>query len=206
MPGTLGVLVAGGAGTRLGLGLPKALVRVGGATLLERGLRTLETACDEIVVAAPASLALPLPNGSRGGLSPTPVADVEGAAGPLAGVVAGFSSRTFARAVVLGVDFPCVTSAALESLLARLGDRGAVVPAPGGVPQPLVAAYAPATRAILAARLVAGERSLRRALEALDVLRLEDDALARLPGGLESFLNLNTRGDLADAERRLAAR
>ena len=48
--------------------------------------------------------------------------------------------------------------------------------------------------------------ALRRAVDALDALRLDDDALTRLPGGLESFFNLNTREDLAEAERRLAAR
>lgn len=206
MHGTLGVLVAGGAGSRLGLGTPKALVRVGDTTLLERGVRTLAAVCDQVVVAAPAAMTLALPAGAHGAHAPTRACDPEGAAGPLAGAVAGLASHRFERAVVLGVDFPCVTPAALEALLGRLGDHQAVVPVPGGVPQPLVAAYAAGARSHLAERLDAGERSLIRAIETLDVLRLEDDALSRLPGGLENFFNLNTRADLADAERRLAAR
>jgi molybdopterin-guanine dinucleotide biosynthesis protein A len=203
MPGTLGVLVAGGAGSRLGLGVAKALVRVGESTLLERALRTLAAACDHIVVAAPAALALPLPPVGPGGATPGRVVDVAGPPSPLAGIVAGLSARPFDRAVVLGVDFPFATPAALEALIARLGDHDAVVPGPGGFPQPLAAAYAPSARTLLRARLEGGERSVVRALGALEVLGLDDDALGRLPGGLE---NLNTRDDLAEAERRLAAR
>jgi molybdopterin-guanine dinucleotide biosynthesis protein A len=209
MAGTLGVLVAGGAGSRLGLGSPKALVRVGDATLLERGLRTLAALCDDVVVAAPADLGLPFPAESgrgRGGRLPARAFDPPGASGPLAGVVAGLSSRAFESAVVLAVDLPFATPAALAALLGRLGDHQAVVPVPGGVPQPLAAAYAATARDILAVRLEAGERSLIRAVDRLDAERLDDDALARLPGGLETFFNLNTREDLAEAERRLAAR
>jgi molybdopterin-guanine dinucleotide biosynthesis protein A len=208
MPGTLGVLVAGGAGSRLGLGTPKALVRVGEATLLERSLRTLAAICDEVVVAAPADLVLRFPAASGvgpGAGSPARAFDPPGASGPLAGVVAGLSSRPFARALVLAVDLPFATTAALAALLGRLADHQAVVPEPGGVPQPLAAAYAAPARAVLAARLQAGERSLSRAVDSLDALRLDDEALRRLPGGLENFFNLNTREDLAEAERRLAA-
>jgi molybdenum cofactor guanylyltransferase len=207
--GTLGVLVAGGAGARLGLGIPKALARVGGMTLLERGLRTLAAVCDEIVVAAPAELALsmpPVPFRGRGVQEVVRVDDPPGTAGPLAGVVAGLSSRPFEHAVVLAVDLPFAGAPALAALLARLGRRQAVLPVPGGFPQPLAAAYAASARPLVAARLVAGERSIVRAVDALDAERLDDEELRRLPGGLENFFNLNTREDLAEAERRLTAR
>ncbi len=206
---TLGVLVAGGAGARLGFVVPKALVRVGEATLLERGLRTLAAIADEIVIAAPADLALPPPLEPIRGLAGREAArasDPPGFVGPLAGVVAGLSSCPFERAVVLAVDLPFATAAALSELLARLGHRQAVIPVAGGFPQPLAAAYAASARPILAARLEAGERYLVRAVEVLDAERLDEEAVKRLPGGLENFFNLNTREDLAEAERRLAAR
>jgi molybdopterin-guanine dinucleotide biosynthesis protein A len=206
---TLGVLVAGGVGARLGLGLPKALARVGGMTLLERGLRTLTAVCDEIVVAAPADVALSMPLASvrgRGGREVVRVDDPPGFEGPLAGVVTGLSSRPFERALVLAVDLPFATPAALAALVARLGRRQAVLPVPGGFPQPLAAAYAASAGPLLAARLEAGERSIVRAVDALDAERLDDEELGRLPGGLENFFNLNTREDLAEAERRLSAR
>ena len=207
MAATLGVLVAGGAGSRLALGIPKALVRLGGVTLLERGIAILAPVCDEIVVSAPAALALPLSHtcrSARGGCPLHRADDPAGTVGPLAGMVAGLSRVVFERAIVLGVDLPFMRSAALETLLGRLPGHQAVIPVAGGFPQPLAAAYAPAAGPILASRLAAGERSPTRALEALDVLMLEDTDLALLPGGLGSFFNLNTPDDLAEAAVRMA--
>ncbi len=199
MAGTLGVLVADGRGARLSLGMPKALARVGGRTLLERALETLRAACDEIVVAAPAGLHLPVPPEARAD-------DVTGIEGPLSGVVAGLAARPFARALVLGVDFPLLRPALLRSLADRLGDHAAAVPAPGGIPQPLAAAYAPRAAAALAERLAAGERAVTVAVLALEPLLVGDAELARLEGGVESFFNFNTPEDRARAESLLAAR
>jgi len=205
---TLGVLVAGGAGERLGAGLPKALVALGGMTLLERSLRTLAPVCDDLVVAAPASVALPLPAGvfARGGSAPRRVEDVAGARGPLAGIVAGLASTPFGRSVVLGVDFPCMETAFLEALLERLDDVEAVVPAPRGTAQPLAAAYAKAAAPILSACHAGGEGAPTRALRALAVRVLGDEEIARLPGGADCLFNLNTGADRIEAERRLATR
>ena len=209
MPGTLGVLLAGGAGSRLALGVPKALVPLGGVTLLARGVAILAAVCEEVVVTAPAALE-PALAGTLGGMGETrarfrtdgPTAR----AGPLAGLVAGLTAAPFERAVVLAVDLPFVPPALLETLLARLGAHHAVIPVPGGFPQPLAAAYAPEAAAILARCLAAGEHAPTRALGSLDALRLDDETLAGLPGGVDGFFNLNTRDDLAAAERRLSAR
>jgi len=51
------LIPAAGAGTRLGQG-PKAFVRVGGRTLLERSVEALAEQVDEVVVALPAGMAL----------------------------------------------------------------------------------------------------------------------------------------------------
>jgi molybdopterin-guanine dinucleotide biosynthesis protein A len=204
---TLGVLVAGGAGSRLALGMPKALVRLRGITLLERGIAILAPLCDEIIVTAPAGFALPLAARARsagGSCAVRRADDPVGTVGPLAGIVAGLSSVAFVRAVVLGVDLPFIEPAGLESLLERLGGHDAVVPAPEGFPQPLAAAYAPAAGSILGSCLAAGERSPTRALGSLDVRMLDDAELALLPGGIGSFFNLNSPADLEQAVRRLA--
>ncbi len=201
------MLVAGGSGSRLALGMPKALVRLGGVTLLERGIAILAAFCDEIVVSAPAGMALPLPDmarSSRGSCALRRADDPAGTAGPLAGMVAGLASVAFERAIVLGVDLPFMEPTALEELLGRLSGHHAVVPAPEGFPQPLAAAYAPAARWILESRLAAGERSPTRALGSLDVLMLDDAALAHLPGRPGSLFNLNSPADLEQAERRIA--
>jgi len=199
MAGDLGVLVAGGRGRRLGAATPKALVRLAGVTLLERALAILSAVCDEVVVVAPAGLALPAPGVRR-------VNDPPGAAGPLAGVVAGLGARAFARAIVLGVDLPFVPAAALAALRERLGARAAVVPAPAGVLQPLAAAYAPRAHAALAAALARGERALTAAVRGLDPRIVAGAELEAIPGGAAGFFNLNTPADRDAAERRFGPR
>lgn len=197
MARTLGVILAGGLGRRLGGG-PKALAMVAGVSLLDRAIAAARAVCDEVVIAAPSGFELPVPAERRAN-------DVRNGEGPLAGLVAGLAARPHSRALALAVDFPLLESALLECLLERLAGAMAVVPAPGGVPQPLAAAYASGAGAVLEARFAAGERSVTRAVMALDPVILDDDALARLPGGAGQFLNVNTPADRLEAERRIAA-
>jgi len=208
---TLGVLLAGGRGSRLGESAPKAFVRVGGESLLARAARTLAEVCDEVLVTGPGDWSQAL-----GAEAPATrfAADPADAQGPLAGVVVGLTAVPFRRALVLGVDFPLARSAALAALLAWLSGAGlgtrpparaAVVPTPGSIPQPLFAAYAPAAAAGLAAALAGGERSIVRAVRTLDPWLVPEPELLELPGGLDNFVNVNTPDDRIDVERRLAA-
>ena len=197
LPG--GVIVAGGQGRRLALGRPKAFAVVGGRTLLARAEAVMAAVCGEVVIAAPADLALPAAQFTR-------VADAPGGAGPLAGVVAGLRVLREGPALVLGVDFPLLRVETLRALIVHLGRAPAVIPAPGGRLQPLAAVYGVAARIALDAAFVGGERSIVAAATALDPLVLGDAALAGIAGGVESFFNLNTPADLALAEDRLAAR
>ena len=193
---TLGVLLAGGQGSRLGGERPKALADCGGRTLLARALATLEALTDPVIVVAPAHETLPVPGAQR-------VTDMPGAQGPFAGMIAGLGSRRFEEALVLAVDLPLVTAATLAALRALRGDALAVVPAPGGIPQPLAAWFAPRAFLPLAESLRAGERSVTRAVLALDPVVVGPEQLAGLPGGLEAWLNVNTPDELAEAGRLL---
>src|SRR4051812_20120762 len=82
-PSTLGLVLAGGLARRMGGG-DKALLRIGGATILDRVLERLRPQCSGIILNA---------NGDPGRFAATglPVVadDVPGFAGPLAGILAG---------------------------------------------------------------------------------------------------------------------
>lgn len=195
----LGIVLAGGEGTRLSTGPVKPLRMVGGMTLLERAVEVLIDVSDEVVVVAPAERDLPTYDARR-------VNDPIGADGPLAGMVAGFGAARFARAVVLGVDFPLMVPATLEAVLAGLDAGIATVPAPGGIPQPLAAAYRPEAADRLGAEFEAGLRAPVEAVRAIGATLLDDAEIARIQGGAESFFNVNTPDDIAYAERVLAAR
>jgi len=195
-PHALGVLLAGGRGTRLAAGVPKALVECAGRTLLERASELLVRMCDELVVVAPEAMALPVSARNR-------VADPPGGFGPLAALVAGLHARDHAEALVLAVDMPLLGADALARLRASRGDALAVVARPNGVAQPLAAWYSMEARDTLATALREGERSVIAAVERLSPKWVEDDTLIGWPGGRGAWSNVNTREELAMAEASL---
>ena len=196
---TLGVVLAGGRGTRLGLDVPKALASCGGRTLLERALETIAPLCDDVVIVAPREMELPVPLARR-------VNDPPGEKGPLPALLAGLASRTFDEAIVLAVDMPLVTLHALRALRALRARALAVITAPGGVWQPLAAWYASGARDPLERAHATGERSVIVACRILDPVIVDDEALSTLDGGEGFRWNVNTADDLARAERSLGAR
>ncbi|HUH14533.1 MAG TPA: NTP transferase domain-containing protein [Gaiellaceae bacterium] len=134
-----GVLLVGGASERFGS--PKALARLRGETLAERGWRILGEAFGGRIAVGKGELELPF----------DVVVEPAEPQAPIAGVVAGLRA-VGGPAVFLPVDCPLVTPALLRSL----GEAGAV-PRTG----PLPGAYAQAHLPELERRLAAGELSLR---------------------------------------------
>lgn len=201
MRGTLGILLAGGAGLRLGAGVAKAEVVVGNMTLRDRALATLAESCDAIVIVSPRA------RSSAATVEDERWVEDEGS-GPLSGIVAAVGADTFERALVLGVDFPLVRPRLLNALLDELQRTRAkaVMSAPRGIPQPLVAAFAPAAAVELKRSFEAGERSITRAMTALGAIVVSDEFLMTHGGGLDEVMNVNTAEDIAAAGRLLAER
>jgi molybdopterin-guanine dinucleotide biosynthesis protein A len=152
-----GILLVGGASTRFGS--PKELAEWEGETLADRARRLLAETCDEQFAVGP------------GGL-PDP------GTGPVAAIAAGLRAATHELAVVIPVDMPLLTPAALRLLAEAC--RDAAVAQAGPLP------CAVARRALPAFEV--GERRLRTVLQGLDTSRIE----------LEERLlaNVNTPADL----------
>lgn len=139
-----GVLLVGGASRRFGS--PKALARLHGETLAERGHRLLSAACDEVLVV-----------GKRGELEgrlPFPLVD-DGTAerAPIHGLIAGLRHASHDVVVALPVDVPLVTPDALRALGAAGGVPAQEIPLPGAYPRSLLPE--------LERRVAAGALSLR---------------------------------------------
>ena len=166
------MLLVGGASTRFGS--PKALAVVGGETLADRAWRLLGEVCSErIAVGKPADgLDLPFPV----------LDDGTEVRAPIAGVVAGLRAAANDVSVVLPVDLPRMTAAALRAL----GDacRDVAVPARGPLPGAYRQTALPALERALASRALA----LRDAIASLDV--------ATVPLDEAVLVNVNTPDDV----------
>lgn len=152
-----GVLLVGGASSRFGS--PKALALFEGETLAERAWRVLDEACDEVIAVGKASDALPLR---------LPIVD-DGSSerAPIYGVIAGLAAATHDVVVVLPVDCPLMSVAAIRAL-----GEAVAVPQTG----PLPGAYSKTMLPELEARVARGELSLRGANP--EVVEIEEALLA----------------------------
>ncbi|MEX1142275.1 MAG: molybdenum cofactor guanylyltransferase [Thermoleophilaceae bacterium] len=186
---TIGVVLAGGASTRMGA--PKAGLPLGDGTLIERPLAALAAAGLEAVVVAKADSPLPPLEVPRWDEPDSP-------RHPLCGIVAALE-RAGAPIVVLACDMPHVPPALVERLARTPAD--AALPVVGGMSQPLVARYAPAALEPLAAALAA-ERPLRAAVAALGPATIDEVELRRYGDPARMFANVNRPEDL-DALGRL---
>ena len=152
-----GVLLVGGASRRFGSA--KALAELDGETLADRAWRLLDDACDERF-AVGRGIGLPFPT----------LPDAVFGGGPLAGIVAGLRTATNDVAIVVPVDMPLLTVAALHEVADAC--RDAAVPQSG----PLPGAYAKRALPALEAALERGDLALRHVLEGLDVTTIQLDA------------------------------
>jgi molybdopterin-guanine dinucleotide biosynthesis protein A len=171
------VLLAGGAGSRLG-GVDKGALRVGGVTLLDRALAAL--AGVEVVVVGP----------PRTGVRT--VQEAPPGSGPAAAVVAGLVALPATDDVLLlAVDLPRLPEALPLLLAAPAGPDGTVVVDAGDRRQWLLGRYRTAAlRAAAAALGDPADRPLRALLGGLDLTPVH------LPPGLEADVDT-----VADARR-----
>jgi molybdopterin-guanine dinucleotide biosynthesis protein A len=190
-----GVILAGGAGRRLGG--DKALVEVGGRPLAAGPLEALRKVCRPVVVLARAQTRLP-PLGEP----PPPVwlEDDEQPRHPMTGVVHALRHAEGRPVLVCAVDMPLLDAATLRVVLtaaAVVPEAPVVVPQAGGHLQVLCALYRPAALAGLE-----GFDPSARAADLVDalgpaVIPFQDDT---------PFFNVNAPEDVVRAEALLQVR
>lgn len=184
------LILAGGDSRRMGQ--DKAELVLDGKTLLERVTATMQQLFPKVIV----SVRQP-----RQGVALPQVCDGQDASGPLAGLIAGLAQADTPWVFAVACDMPFVTQSVVEHLAACRGPHQAVVPMVGGYPQPLAAFYATSTLATMRASLAAGDRSLRGALEKLQVIYVSEAELRECDPQLRSFFDLDTPQDFQTAQK-----
>jgi molybdopterin-guanine dinucleotide biosynthesis protein A len=185
-----GLILAGGESRRMGR--DKTLLEFDGQTLLQRTANLLQGIFPQVLISvrqARSDIALPQ------------VIDQVPGVGPLAGLCAGLARINTPWIFALATDMPFLGPHPIRELAARRGDSDAVVPVAGNFPQPLAAYYAVTALPALQATLTgAGKRSLRAALQGLNVVYVDASEL-RGDDPAHDFIDLDTPSDLAAARR-----
>jgi molybdopterin-guanine dinucleotide biosynthesis protein A len=187
------VVLAGGRGSRLGV--PKAGLSLGDATLLARTVAELKRGFAKVIVVA-GSPQLQQPwLGALAGVQilfdPAPYP------GPLSALGHGLRATRAAIVFACGCDLPFLRVELAAGLCDLLEPSyQAVAARVQGRPQPLCAAYRRAdTVAAIDAMAAAKQSRLRALLERLATRWVEEGQLRKLDPELASFFNLNTPED-----------
>lgn len=182
----------------------KALVRLGGATLLERVLTAARPLGLPVRVIAGTAPSPQLRTAAAAGSDLGIAGDRYPGQGPLGGLLTAFEADSPERVLALACDLPFLTAPLLQFLLEQSEvDCDAAVPEDRTGLQPLCAVYRGTCRPLLRQALAGGNlgvvafaRSLRlRLLRPVEYDRLDPFGMA--------FANVNTPEDLAAAERFL---
>ena len=186
----VGVVLAGGAGKRMGG--PKGAFVFRGKTLVQRAVEALQPVCDRVLVSVAAGAAPPL------SLATTIEDPPPAGRGPLAGLAAAFAETGDADLMVLACDYPFVEASFCRAIVAaaQFGpevDVAFPVDA-SGRDHPLVAFWRRTAEAAITAALCRGELSVRGVLGVVRVRRLaaHDFSVREIDPFLE---NWNTPAD-----------
>lgn len=147
----IGVVLAGGESKRMGR--DKALIEVGGRSMIEWVAEALGGACEQVVVSG-------RPDGHGYPTLPDPYGTHRG---PLAGLVAALEAFPGRALALVAVDQPWVRSGTVEELGGLMDDL-AVVPVEGGVRQTTCAVYPPGLAEVARTEL-GGSGSLQSLLD-----------------------------------------
>jgi molybdopterin-guanine dinucleotide biosynthesis protein A len=188
---TVGLVLAGGEGRRLGGGKPFRLLA--GKRLIDHALDALDQVCAKttVITGQVADFA---------DLDCEVIADRWPGEGPMAAVVSALLDTGAENLLVLAVDLPLVRPQLLRLLMEQHGQAKAVAPlGPRGV-EPLLALYSRACLPVGKRLLDKGERRTRRLLEGVRAKYLPEKMVRQVDPNGQSFLNINRPEDMAQAE------
>jgi molybdopterin-guanine dinucleotide biosynthesis protein A len=200
-----GFIQAGGGSTRFGT--DKALVKLGGKTMLERTGELLSGVCGGVLVVAP--------RGKYGNAAWPVITDGWPGQGPLGGILTAlqYSGKTeqvsnspaASWALILSCDMPFLTRDFLAFLSERasLSDAQVVVPESANGLEPLCACWRTSAQGELQCAFEDGVRKVTEAMKRLPMEVLDEPVWKRFDNRTRLFWNMNTPEDYEQARRLL---
>jgi len=187
------IILAGGKNKRFGEN--KALINIGGQTMIERVMERLGPLTDRfLVVTAP-----DLPElGVSGRVEIIP--DLYPGFGPLGGIYTGLESSESRLNIVVACDMPFLNIELLDFMLNESEDVDAVVPRlENGMVEPLHSVYAKSGLPVMKEWLDSNRLGVAPFLDEIRVRYIQHTELRKLDPELRSFFNINYPSDLDTA-------
>ncbi len=193
----IGFVQAGGGSTRFGT--DKALVRIGGETMLARTVGVVGKVCDTVRIVASET--------KYEGAPAAVLADRYPGQGPLGGILTALATVQSAQewALVVSCDMPFLEAGFLSFLCDRARTSGAevVVPESSKGLEPLCAVWHAGTLSRIEAAFDSGVRKVTEAMKRLPMEVLDESVWKRFDTHNRLFWNINTREDYEEARQIL---
>lgn len=177
-------ILSGGENSRFPA--PKGFIEVEGRRLIERNLKILREATDEVVISTNDPelyfyLGVPL------------IGDVIGPSGPMSGIYSVLLCTGAPEVFVTACDMPFIKPELISYIIGKsAGD--ATVPVFRGRPEPLLAVYSRGIMKTLENRIKQGRTSLSL-LDEVNVRYIEEGDVRKIDPEGKSFININTPED-----------
>ncbi len=182
--GVTGVILAGGASSRMGRN--KALLEVDGTPMITRTYRTLAGLFHEVVIVTNSPLDYDF-------IPCRKVPDIYPGFGSIAGLHSALTHSSTAHTFVTACDLPFLEPAIIRHLCdMRIGDYDTVVPLSKGGLEPLHAVYASACKDVFENAILQGERKIIDVLGRMNIRQATAEEVQSVGGRTTSFFNVNT--------------
>ncbi len=183
--GITGVILAGGASSRMGSN--KALLEVDGNSIIARIYRTLAGMFHEVIIVTNSPLDYDF-------LPCRKVPDIYANFGSIAGLHSALTHSSTAHAFVTACDMPFLDHSIIRYLCHLQQKEGfeATVPYSEGGQEPLHGVYSSACKDIFDCAIKSGERKVVDILKKIHIREVTYDEVRSIGGQSASFLNVNT--------------
>ncbi|MDX8392575.1 MAG: molybdenum cofactor guanylyltransferase [Mariprofundaceae bacterium] len=189
------VILAGGESKRMGR--DKIGILLANQSLLNHAIRNMQPLFEALVV----SVRQP-----REHLLCPQLCDNGDAQGPMMGIATALGRVDTKWVFALACDMPFISAEMIVAMADKRNGRDAVVPIVDTMLQPLAAFYSQACLKPMKSQISAGQRSLKTLIGKVNAAIVSEEELRRCDPELLSFMDLDTREDVARAEMLLEMR
>jgi molybdopterin-guanine dinucleotide biosynthesis protein A len=189
-----GIVLAGGRSSRMGK--DKTLLSINAETLIERTVKELSKAVDEIIIASNQECKYNIPGTVE-------IPDVFPGMGPLGGIHAGLLAAKYPLSFVVAADMPFFTANLAAYLLSKSKGYDVVAPEISGCWEPLCAVYSRTCLEAIENSLAADVRKVYGFYSNVRVLKVSEEELTNMGTAEDVFSNLNTPEDYHNLLRRI---